>query len=166
MLLHCVGLLVHILPELIARSECRQQTGLSDYQSGEDYDASGPLDTRERSFTGNPGVSSTGNTSPTQESSVIGVTVQLGLRLKELKSLQGEHERLAKGQADSNGEFGTALEPLGVKYGRKIGVGGFGAVYEGEFAGKTVAIKVRQIAELMSFRCTVVHMGIVACSIR
>lgn len=67
------------------------------------------------------------------------------MRLKELKSLQGEHERLAKGQADSNGDFGTAPEPLGVKYGRKIGVGGFGAVYEGEWASKTVAIKVRQL---------------------
>ena len=39
---------------------------MSAYQSGEEYDASGPLDTRERSFTGNPPVSSTGNTSPTQ----------------------------------------------------------------------------------------------------
>jgi hypothetical protein len=106
-------------------------------------EASGPLDTRERSFTGNPPVSSTGNTSPTQESSVIGVTAQLGMRLKELKSLQGEHERLAKGQADSNGEFAVAPEPLGVRYGKKIGVGGFGAVYEGEWAGKQVAIKVR-----------------------
>lgn len=46
---------------------CRQQAGLSGYQSGEEYEnASGPLDTRERSFTGNPPVSSTGNTSPTQ----------------------------------------------------------------------------------------------------
>lgn len=77
-----------------------------------------------------------------QESSVIGVTAQLGMRLKELKSLQGEHERVAKGQADSNGEFITTPEPLGVKYGRKIGVGGFGAVYVGEWAGKTVAVKV------------------------
>ena len=77
-----------------------------------------------------------------QDSSVLGVTAQLGMRLKELKSLQGEHERLAKGQADSNGDFGKTPEPLGVKYGRKIGVGGFGAVYEGEWAGKSVAIKV------------------------
>ena len=46
---------------------CRQQAGLSGYQSGEEYEnASGPLDTQERSFTGNPPVSSTGNTSPTQ----------------------------------------------------------------------------------------------------
>jgi hypothetical protein len=45
---------------------CRQEGGMSAYQSGEEYDASGPLDTRERSFTGNPPVSSTGNTSPTQ----------------------------------------------------------------------------------------------------
>ena len=73
---------------------------------------------------------------------MIGVTAQLGMRLKELKSLQGEHERLAKGQADSNGDFGSTPEPLGVKYGRKIGVGGFGAVYAGEWAGKTVAVKV------------------------
>jgi hypothetical protein len=54
-----------------------------------------------------------------QDSSALGVTAQLGMRLKELKSLQGEHERVAKGQADSNGDFATTPEPLGVKYGRK-----------------------------------------------
>ena len=34
-------------------------------------------------------------------------------------------------------------EPLGVTYGKRIGVGGFGAVYEGTWTGKQVAVKVR-----------------------
>lgn len=116
---------------------------MSGYHSGEDPEASGPLDTRNHSFTGNPPISSTGNTSPTHESSVVGVTAQIGLRLNELKGLQSEHERIAKGQFDSNGEMHVAPEPLGVAYGKKIGVGGFGAVYEGQWAGKQVAVKVR-----------------------
>ena len=58
-------------------------------------------------------------------------------------ALQSEHERVAKGGYDSNGEMSSAPEPLGVAYGKKIGVGGFGAVYEGEWSGKQVAVKVR-----------------------
>ena len=52
---------------------------------------SGPLDTQAPSFTANPPMSSTGNTSPSHESSVIGVTAQLGMRLNELKGLQARH---------------------------------------------------------------------------
>jgi hypothetical protein len=88
-------------------------------------------------------MSSAGNTSPTHESSVIGVSAQIGMRINELRGLQSDHERVAKGQYDSNGDMQVAPEPLGVTYGKKIGVGGFGAVYEGTWSGKQVAIKVR-----------------------
>ena len=77
-------------------SHCRQQTGLG-YASGDDPEMSGPLDTQAPSFTANPPISSTGNTSPTQESSVMGVTAQLGMRLNELRGMQSEHEKLARG---------------------------------------------------------------------
>ena len=57
---------------------------------------------------------------------------------------------MAKGGYDSNGEMSSAPEPLGVAYGKKIGVGGFGAVYEGEWSGKQVAVKVRALAPRLS----------------
>lgn len=119
--------------------------GLSGDQNGEVEDAPGPqpLDTGECSVTANHHVSSAGNTSPTRESSVTGITAQLGKRMKELKSLQRVHEQLAKGQADSAGGFGAAAQPLEVKYVRELGKGGCGVVYEGEWASKKVAIKVR-----------------------
>ena len=62
---------------------------------------------------------------------------------------------MAKGGYDSNGETTVAPEPLGVAYGKKIGVGGFGAVYEGEWNEKQVAVKVRALPS----HCTCSHAG-------
>ena len=72
----------------------------------------------------------------------------LRVAMQASAAVQNEHERVAKGGYDSNGEMSSAPEPMGVAYGKKIGVGGFGAVYEGEWSGRQVAIKVRHLVGL------------------
>lgn len=121
------------------------------------------MDAGDCSVTANHRVSSTGNcnTSPAREPYVTCVNAQLAMRMKELKSLQRAHEQLAKGQADSAGGFGAAPKPLGVKIGRKLGSGSlkitYDAIYEGEWASKTAAIKVRPYDAAVTQRCASVH---------
>ena len=109
-----------------------------EYGGSGSEDVGGPTDSRKSSFRdvnnpvhGSPTHGSSRGHSPSANSAPVDVTAAIGMRVQQLEMSMNDQARVSRSRA-------ILHPPMELTYGKKIGVGGFGAVYEGKWGEKTV----------------------------